>query len=72
MGASLLAIAPDQSILMSPDTPLSRASSLPQGYVCAASMFTVRKNAIWRADANPPRGNSHRSSYHPPPTAGPA
>ncbi|PMU12458.1 hypothetical protein C1Y11_00320 [Pseudomonas sp. FW305-20] len=31
VGASLLAIAPDQSNLMSPDTPLSRAGSLPQG-----------------------------------------
>ncbi|MBA1380060.1 hypothetical protein FHK92_20015 [Pseudomonas brassicacearum subsp. neoaurantiaca] len=33
MGASLLAIASDQAAFMLTDTPLSRASSLPQGGV---------------------------------------
>ncbi|CAI8843252.1 hypothetical protein EMIT0196MI5_250011 [Pseudomonas sp. IT-196MI5] len=32
MGASLLAMRPSQSTLISPEPPLSRASSLPQGY----------------------------------------
>ncbi|KAA0978394.1 hypothetical protein FQ185_04630 [Pseudomonas sp. ANT_H12B] len=43
VGASLLAIAAAQSTLMSPDTPLSRAGSLPQWTV-----FRIRrKRMIW-------------------------
>ncbi|KAB0527345.1 hypothetical protein F7R20_06950 [Pseudomonas brassicacearum subsp. brassicacearum] len=42
MGASLLAMAIDQPILMLTDTPLSRASSLPQGF---CSISTVRSEA---------------------------
>ncbi|QHF38020.1 hypothetical protein PspS34_06985 [Pseudomonas sp. S34] len=34
MGAGLLAKASCQSIPLLPDTPLSRASPLPQGFAC--------------------------------------
>ncbi|TNF79312.1 hypothetical protein FGE05_26005 [Pseudomonas sp. ICMP22404] len=38
MGASLLAIAVYQSALLLADPPLSRAGSLPQGYVYLGQM----------------------------------
>ncbi|TNB79374.1 hypothetical protein FHJ31_22800 [Pseudomonas sp. Fig-3] len=55
MGASLLAIAADQPPLMSADTPLSRAGSLPHGVCVLLTGVTFRstKTASGRTSVSP-------------------
>ncbi|MNG20281.1 hypothetical protein D3C84_1045230 [compost metagenome] len=49
VGASLLAMRPAQSTLMSPDTSLSRASSLPQGFAFADRTHPYRSGLFGAA-----------------------
>ncbi|PQP06602.1 hypothetical protein C5612_02260 [Pseudomonas frederiksbergensis] len=62
MGAGLLAKAECQSISSLPDTPLSRASPLPQGGFADTGVTCRRQR--WPRPADP--GASHRSRQRSP------